>query len=202
MKQQCFTSQKIKRNMPTAFKGIKGCWEGGCNLLFVYVVGGARSNGFKLHKEIPPEVCFSPFCLWLYITINILSYIKCSCKWSLLLDKCEKWRKLIKKNKTPPPQHSTPPLNQFQLPRRFSCCYVVCELWKLVFWVGRWIFLWEKSGHSNRFRETKNQDCSEMNSQEESEDFWVEILLRNLEKWWGYCWFALLCSHRKKSSFI
>lgn len=116
MKQQCFTSQKIKRNMPTAFKGIKGCWEGGYNLLFVYVVGGARSNGFKLHKEIPPEVCLSPFCLGLYITINFLSYIKCSCKWSLLSDKCEKLRKLIKKTQnTPPPKR---PWNKQKKPQR------------------------------------------------------------------------------------
>lgn len=76
---------------------------------------------------------------------------------------------------------------------------VVWELWKAVFWVGRWTYLWEKSRYLNRFREAKNQDCPEMNSQEEGEAFWVEIQLRDLEKWWSYCWYALLCSHRKNS---
>lgn len=194
MNQLCFTSQKMKRNMPTVFKDIKGCWEGGCNLLFVYMVGGARSNGLKVHKEIPSEVSFSPSCLWWYSTINTLSYIKCSCKWSLLSDKCEKSRKLIKNTH---PKHSTPPLKQQHENLLGNWNYVVWELWKVVFWAGRWMYLWEKSGDLNRFREAKNQDCPEMNSQEEGEAFWVEIQLRDLEKWWSDCWFALLFSHRK-----
>lgn len=154
------------------------------------MVGEARNNAFEPHKEIPPQVSVSPFCPWWYIAIDTLSYIRYRCKWNLLLDKCEKTRRLIKKDKQTtqtktkttkkslkttttynPSKHSTGPLKQQHENLLGYWNYVVWELWKTVFWVGRLIYLWEKSEDSNRFREAEIQDCSEMTSQEEDEGF-------------------------------
>lgn len=88
---------------------------------FVYMVNGARSNEFELHK-VPHEVSYNPIFLWWYGTINIQDTLNAVGNGVFFQINVRNQGSWLKNNKTPKQPTSNTTTVIWKSPRELKLC--------------------------------------------------------------------------------